>query len=111
MLDGGIKIGLSTVVGAEHLGEHLLSRESRKREWANKFLRRTGHYDLRADTAVLQQAKHFRRLVCCDAAGNAEGDVHECLDDDRGISSQLVWQSSVGQSNSKAVCMTERLMN
>ena len=75
VLDGGVEIGL---LGrrAEHAGDDLLAGKSGEGEGADKLLRRGGHDDLHARSAILQLANDFGGFVGGDAAGDTQGDLH-----------------------------------
>ena len=79
VLDGGIDVGRMLLAGSEHAGDDFFSGERGEGEGANELLGGAGHDDLHANAAVLQQADDFRRLVGCNPAGNAEGDLHGFL--------------------------------
>src|SRR5579863_200862 len=76
VLDGGVDVRLVLFIGGEHPGDHFFTRERRKGERTNKFLSRVGHHYLHPNSAVLQQADNFRRLVGRDSAGHAQSNFH-----------------------------------
>ena len=76
MFDGRFDIRLR-LVRAEQVGNNLFSGERSERERTNKLLGRTRHHHLHANTAVLQQADDFRRLISCDSTGHAQRNFHD----------------------------------
>ena len=78
VFDGCINVGsLFAMIGRrKHSSDNFLSGKRGEGEGTHKFLRGLGHDDLHADAAVLQKADDFGGLISSDAAGDAEGDLH-----------------------------------
>src|SRR5713226_3329902 len=76
MLYGGVNIWRRALC-SEHVSDYFFPGERGKRQRSNKLLRGAGHNDLYPDAAILQQADNFRRLVGCNSAADAQGNLHE----------------------------------
>jgi hypothetical protein len=76
VFDGGVDVGNVVFGGREHSGDHFFAGERSEGERADKLLSGAGHDDLHANTAVLQQANDFGRLVSRDSARHSESDFH-----------------------------------
>src|SRR4051794_14675645 len=94
MFHSRIKIGLITVVRAEHLGNDLLSGEGGEGERLDELLGGAGHDDLRLHATFLQQPEDLSCLVRRDTASNAECNLHSCLDERSGKANQGWWLGS-----------------
>ena len=78
---------------SEQVGDDFFSGESGEGERTNELLGGAGHDDLHADAAVLEQADDLRRLVGCNATGDAESDFHSRKSSGNVLNSQPRYRS------------------
>ena len=83
VFDGRVDVGFMRFVRREHAGDDFLSGKRGKGEGSNELLGGPRHHDLHADAVILQEADDLCRLVGCNAAGDAEGDLHDEISDFR----------------------------
>jgi hypothetical protein len=76
VFDGGIDVGGVLFPGRKHSRNHFFARECRECQWPDELLRRARHDDLHANTAVLQEAYYFGRLISRDPTRHSESNFH-----------------------------------
>ena len=63
----------------EHAGDNFFSGKGGEGKRLDELLGGAGHDDLHTDATILQQANDFGCLVSCDAASDAQSDLHGFL--------------------------------
>ena len=79
VLDGRVNVGLAAGRLGKHSSDDFFSGQSSEGERSNKLLSGSGHDDLHANAAVLQQADNFGGFVCGNSAADSKGNFHRIV--------------------------------
>jgi hypothetical protein len=64
------------VFDGEQVGQYLAAGERGERHRRHESLRGVGHHRLHGVALLHQEARQLGRLICCDAAADAENNLH-----------------------------------